>query len=95
MVYHTFWGKFQPSFSISGGGGWFLKKTLRVFDKCLERSSSMGLCAAPATIAAAAVGTAVALLAILVAFDVPPNRCTEGTEVCRHPALAEPVLARP
>ena len=55
----------------------------------------MGLCAAPATIAAAAVGTAVALLAILVAFDVPPNRCTEGTEVCRHPALAEPVLARP
>ena len=31
MVYHTFLGKFQPTFSISGGGGWF-KKTLRVFD---------------------------------------------------------------
>ena len=23
MVYHTFLGKFQPTFSISGGGGWF------------------------------------------------------------------------
>ena len=33
MVYQTFLGQFQPSFSISGPGDGFFKKTLRrVFD---------------------------------------------------------------